>query len=177
MTKLVCWLLCGIFTPIRQDKPPALSESSHRPHTGSDQSRTPSTRCGLSCLSPLFSANESVQFFTGGYDKSIRLWTLHPDNMALASSESISKIGTIPSTLAAVETTLYVGTGQKILTLDIDHPTARPRQARCGNAVSQIHVHDKNVFIVEVNFPTALARRCFSVYTALLTVLFVDQPS
>lgn len=134
-----------------EDEAPALSESSHRPHTGSDQSRTPSIRCGLNCLSPLFSANESVQFFTGGHDKSIRLWTLHPDNLALASSESISKIGTIPSSLAAVETTLYVGTGQKILTLDIDHPTARPRQARCGNAVSQIHVHDRNVFIVETN--------------------------
>jgi len=177
MTRLVCWLLCGMFTPIRQDKPPALSESSHRPPTGSEQSRTPSIRYGLNCLSPLFSANESVQFFTGGYEKSIRLWTLHPDNLALASSESISKIGTIPSTLAAVETTLYVGTGQKILTLDIDHPTARPRQARCGNAVNQIHTHDKNVFIVEVNFPTAPARQRFSVYTALLTVLFVDQSS
>ncbi|EDR12946.1 uncharacterized protein LACBIDRAFT_323809 [Laccaria bicolor S238N-H82] len=75
------------------------------------------------------------------------LWTLHPDNLALASSESISKIGTIPSTLAAVETTLYVGTGQKILTLDIDHPTARPRQARCGNATNhldhQVQIWDK----------------------------------
>ncbi|KDR83531.1 hypothetical protein GALMADRAFT_651263 [Galerina marginata CBS 339.88] len=123
----------------------------NRPHKVSLDSGSRTGKAAISCLAAKKSTAHITQFFTGGHDKTLRLWSVGDAN--LATSEKLTTLTTIPEALGFRDRSLIVGTSRKILTVDLGHLSSIPTSAQLSNSVCQIHIHSQapNVTILEVN--------------------------
>lgn len=132
-----------------------LTELKDKPHL--EQNTPGTTKNGVNCLAARKSTKNAIHFFTGGYDRTIRLWSVTTPDLE-TKTERLTTLPTIPNALAYKDRVLLVGTSKKILTLDLDHLSARPITAQLDNLINQIHVHKQapNVTILEVSTPCSL---------------------
>lgn len=112
-----------------------------------------------------------LEVISGGYDKSIRLWKIFTDNVA--ESIKATTLTTIPSTLSSRGRTLYVGSGRRLLTLDLAHLMAKPTSAALSNQIHYIHSHPEapSVSILEVG----VFLYHYKSYAPLISELQVDN--
>jgi len=91
-------------------------------------------------------------FFTGGFDKTVRLWSVK-DN-STATSECLQSFYSVPDAMAFRSGVLLVGSNRKLLSVDLGHLTAKPSTAHINGNVHHIHIHSQapNISILEVSF-------------------------
>jgi len=91
-----------------------------------------------------------VKFFTGGIDKSIRLWKVNTSKLGSATSEEVVKLGTIPEALAFRQSRhrLLTATSKRLLDVDLGHLPRKPEGFPMSNAVHQLHVQKENQNVV-----------------------------
>ncbi|CAA7259514.1 unnamed protein product [Cyclocybe aegerita] len=132
--------------------PPTLMDLNHRPHKRTIVSGAKAGTAAVSCLAACPSSEQGVtQFFTGGYDKTVRFWSVTaPESMTVEKSLTLT---TIPEALALRDGRLLVGTSRKILNVDLGHLSAKPSATPLSNAIHQIHVHKQapNIAILEAS--------------------------
>lgn len=105
----------------------------------------------VSCLTPAFSDDRTIRFFSGGYDKSVKLWSIRGANRP--QTETIVRATpTAPLALAYRDSKVFYGGGKRLFMIDVNHPSASPTTAPLGNIVHQLHTHPEapSVFILEV---------------------------
>ena len=129
-----------------------LTELDHKPHNTAHNTHATAVMGGVNCLTAKRATANAIQFFTGGYDRTIRLWSVTTPDLA-AQTERLTTLSTIPHALAFRDRMLLVGTSKKILALDLGHLSAKPIAAQLSNSIHQIHVHKQapNVIILEVS--------------------------
>jgi hypothetical protein len=116
----------------------------------------------LTCVAAGRTTDRGLTFFTGGTDKKIFTWTCGSTASRNQSAcKELYRCVTVPATLWHTNGTLLCGTGTKLLSIDIDHPVAKPRSAEFSNLVHQIHVHPANpsVSILEVSLAARASRQ------------------
>ena len=106
----------------------------------------------VSCLAARGTKKGAVHFFTGGYDKTLRLWSVRQSDLA-TSSEKLISLTTIPEALAYRERKLIVGSSRRISTVDLVHLSSTPISSLLSNAILQIHVHRQapNLAVLEAS--------------------------
>ncbi|RDB22715.1 hypothetical protein Hypma_010396 [Hypsizygus marmoreus] len=136
---------------LRTDKRPHWDRLHHRPHHENPRRREGSRGAAfLSCLTPARHQSHAIAFYTGGHDKAIKLWTVR--NPMKVETTTVARSETVPYTLASRDRTLLYGTTTKLLTVDIEHTTAKPQTAHFSDVITQIHVHpdSPHISILEV---------------------------
>lgn len=134
----------------------------HGPHAIPSKTNRPVAKGAtmVSCLAPAPAADtQSVRFFTGGYDKSIRWWAVGGKDAA--TSERLALTTTPPFAMAHRDRKLFVGVGRRLMTLDLGHLTAKPDSAATSNIIHQIHINPQapSVSILEVSGIRSLSHR------------------
>lgn len=134
----------------RQDEKPFMTGLRHCPHRETTTPKSTNRTESLSSLAPVHSDGRIIKFITGGHDKKVILWTARG---FAATSEVITRCSTVPITLNFCDRTVMCGTGMRLLTLDIEHRTAKPTSIKFSNPVLQVHVHPDapTISIVEVS--------------------------
>ncbi|KAF8914109.1 hypothetical protein CPB84DRAFT_57730 [Gymnopilus junonius] len=131
---------------------PFLTDMTHDAHKLSLDAVAAKGKRAVSCITARGIKKNTLQFFTGGYDKTIKLWSIGKPDL-VSSSETLTKLTTIPEALAFRDKSLIIGTSRKILTIDLTHLSSIPVSAQLSSSVCQIHVHNQapNLTILEVN--------------------------
>jgi len=87
-------------------------------------------RFAMACpaLAPHGHTRDTVKFFTGGYDKAIRLWKVNTSKLGSATSEEVIKLATIPEALAFRRSrhSLLTSTSKRLMDIDLDHLSKKP---------------------------------------------------
>jgi hypothetical protein len=142
---------------IFQDKAPLFVRLNHRPHIKRVKAGKTIVKGGvhISCLAPVRSdsTHSTVNFISGGYDKSIHLWTVRGEGFEV-SSERIIAHKAVPYALACRGRKVMFSAGKSLLTTEMEHLSAEPESVSFSNIIHQIHVHPQaqNVTILEVGF-------------------------
>ncbi|KAF8897350.1 hypothetical protein BD779DRAFT_1490354 [Infundibulicybe gibba] len=139
---------------MNKDRSPRKIELNHKPHSRPIRCGRPDTKGTMlvSCLAAACSSGKNVKFFTGGYDKSIRRWTVLDDHGS-ATSERIAQVTTAPFALASRGRQILIAAGRNFLNIDLNHIMAKPKLAPLSNPVYQIHIHPQapNITILETS--------------------------
>lgn len=136
-----------------QGRRPSLVDLTMQPHTVVfDPNKHGGT---ITCLSPHPNSSHNViRFFTGGFDRTIRFWSINPGQSDGRSSTELFRTSTIPEALAFRRSrrSMLVATSKKLLEIDIDHLTKQPMCIPMSNGIHQVHVHKEaeNITILEV---------------------------
>lgn len=132
---------------------PSLVDLTVQPHTRIlDPNKHGAT---ITCLSPHPNSGHKVlRFFTGGCDRTIRLWSINSGQSDGCTSTEFFRTSTIPEALALRRShrSMLVATSKKLLEIDIDHLTKQPTCIPMSNGIHQVHVHKEaeNITILEV---------------------------
>jgi len=105
----------------------------------------------VSCLGPASSDEHTLRFFTGGYDKSVKLWSIRGED-GPQTKTIVPVTPTVPFALAFQDARLFCGAGKQLLMTDINHLVGQPTSALFSNVIHHIHVHPEapRVSILEV---------------------------
>ena len=107
----------------------------------------------MSALAPHGHTRDTVKFFTGGYDKAIRLWKVNTSKLGSATSEEVIKLATIPEALAFRRSrhSLLTSASKRLMDIDLDHLSKKPVGFPMSNPVCHMHVckENQNVVILE----------------------------
>src|SRR5258708_40104966 len=92
---------------------------------------------GITCLSPCTTNHNAIRFFTGGYDKGIRIWSGNDNQPASWTSKELFKTSTNPEALAFRRSrrTMLVACSKKLLEIHVDHTAQRPAFIPMSNVV------------------------------------------
>lgn len=121
---------------------------NHSPHRrGKDSTKACN---GVSSLAPHGHTGDTVNFFTGGYDKAVRLWKVNTSNLDSATSEEVIKLATIPETLAFRQSrhSLLTSTSKRLMDVDLGHLSKKPAGFPMSNPIYQLHVQKENQNVV-----------------------------
>ncbi|KAF9535086.1 hypothetical protein CPB83DRAFT_228172 [Crepidotus variabilis] len=138
---------------LKSGRTPTLVDLDHKPHRRVSES---GPIAAVNCLAVNSSNGQTNQFYTGGFDKRIRCWSVAPGGEFLRTSSSeIFAMGTIPEALACnpKRSNLLIATSKKLLNVDLNHLTSRPTTFKMSNAIHQIHLLKQapDVIILEVD--------------------------
>ena len=134
----------------------------------------PNKRGTITCLSPCTANRKGIRFFTGGYDKKVRIWSVNPNQSDSLTSTELFRTSTNPEALAFRRSrrSMLVACAKKLLEIHVDHLTQKPVFVPMSNAIHQLHIYKdvENIIILEACFFVALipfvADRCYHRLTA-----------
>lgn len=126
-----------------------LDRQPHRPR----KSNATTPRTGASCLAPM-KDSLNYRFATGGYDKRVYIWALPSETSTPIITEVPLVHNSFVQALAyrSMDHCLLSAAGVNLYSINVQK-VHRPKVERLSNVIKhiQIHPHEPNLAIVEVN--------------------------